>query len=139
MNYPIAIAGFLTLMAFFAHAFVGTKETISIGPSKLNDRGKIPNIGVVERNWIQATCVFQMVSIDLFVMAGLLFLLAFTDILGPKKMISFALSALYLVWGSAWLVQLLFLKRGMKDFLLLGQWLFMFVCAGLIYWGAQIY
>lgn len=139
MNYPFAIAGVLTLMAFFAHALVGTKETLAIAPSRLKDKGGISKIESIERNWIQASCVFQMVSVDLLVLSGLLFFMAFTDILGSEKIIGFALGTFYLTWGSAWLLQLMFLKRGAKDFLLLGQWIFMFVCAGLIYWGAQAY
>lgn len=137
MNYQIAIAGFITLIAFFAHTFVGIREALSTAPAKLTEKGNVVNFEVVERNWVQSICAFQMVTIDLLALSVLLFLLAFTDILGSKELLALGLAAFYLLWGIVWLLQLLFLKRRAKDFLLLSQWLFWFACAGLMYWGAQ--
>ncbi len=137
MNYQIAIAGGITLIAFFAHSFIGIREALSTAPSKLTAKENVANFEVVERNWVQSICAFQMVTIDLLALSVLLFLLAFTDTLGSKKLLALGLAAFYFLWGSAWLIQLLFFKRRAKEFLLLGQWLFWFVCAGLIYWGGQ--
>jgi hypothetical protein len=137
MNYQIAIAGFITLIAFFAHTFVGIRQALTTAPARLTEKGNVVNFEVVERNWVQSICAFQMVTIDLLALSVLLFLLAFTDILGSKELLALGLAAFYLLWGIIWLLQLLFLKRRAKDFLLLSQWLFWFVCAGLMYWGAQ--
>ena len=137
MNYPIAVAGAITLLAFFAHTLVGIREALSTAPVKLATKDNSTNFEVVERNWVQSLCAFQLVTIDLLALSVLLFVLAFTDILGSEQLLAFGLSAYYFLWGSAWLIQLLALKRRAKDFLLLSQWLFWFVCAGLIYWGAQ--
>jgi len=137
MNYQIAIAGGITLLAFFAHALVGIREALSTAPAKSPQKANVDRNDVVERNWVQSMCAFQLVTIDLLALSVLLFVLAFTDLLGSKQVIAFCLVAFYFLWGSAWLLQLLFLKRRPKDFLLLSQWLFWFVCAGLIYWGAQ--
>ncbi len=137
MNYQIAIAGFITLIAFFAHTFVGIRQAPTTAPARLTKKENVANFEVVERNWVQSICAFQMVTIDLLALSVLLFLLAFTDILGSKELLALGLAAFYLLWGIIWLLQLLFLKRRAKDFLLLSQWLFWFVCAGLMYWGAQ--
>ncbi len=137
MNYQIAIAGFITLIAFFAHTFVGIRQALITAPARLTKKENVANFEVVERNWVQSICAFQMVTIDLLALSVLLFLLAFTDILGSKELLALGLAAFYLLWGIIWLLQLLFLKRRAKDFLLLSQWLFWFVCAGLMYWGAQ--
>ena len=137
MNYPIAIAGCLTALAFLAHIFGGIRETLSTAPERLAEKTSIPNFETVERNWVQSVCAFQLVTVDLLVLSTLLFVLVFTDIIEPKKWVALALAAFYALWGVAWLVQLLALKRRAKDFLLLGHWLFWFGCAGLIFWGAQ--
>lgn len=137
MNYQIAIAGAITLLAFFAHTFVGIREALTTAPSKLAEKESVANFQEVERNWVQSICAFQMVTVDLLVLSALLFLLAFTDIIGQKQLVGFSLSAFYFLWGSAWLLQLAIFKRQTKDYLLLSQWLFWFVCAGLIFWGAQ--
>lgn len=138
MNYPIAIAGGLTLLACLAHITGGVAQSLSISPSRIADT-KIDKsaLDVLDRNWVQVMCAFQLVTVDLLALSGVLYLLAFTDVLAPKQAIAFAVSALYGLWGCAWLVQLLALKRSPKDFLLLGHWAFWLLCAGLIYWGAM--
>ena len=138
MNYPIAIAGSLTLLAFVAHITGGIKQSLSIAPSKV--AGSHIEGGALEtldRNWVQAMCAFQLVTVDLLALSGVLFLLAFTNTLAPQQAIAFALSAIYFLWGCSWLIQLLALKRKPKDYLFLGHWGFWFLCSGLIFWGAQ--
>lgn len=136
MNYQIAIVGCLTLLAFFAHIFGGIREALSTEPAKLTKTGSLANFEVVERNWVQSMCAFQLVTVDLLVLSTLLFILAFTDIFIQKQLIGFSLAAFYFLWGCAWLIQLVFLKRKGKDYLILGHWLFWFACSGLIYWGS---
>ena len=137
MNYPIAVVGVLTLLAFVAHVTGGIRQSLSIEPSKVADRQKDhAGLEVLERNWVQSMCAFQLVTVDLLALSGVLFLLAFTDVLAQKQFIGFALAGFYFLWGCSWLAQLVVLKRKPKDYLLLGQWVFWFVCSGLIYWGS---
>ncbi len=137
MNYPIAIASGLTLLAFVAHITGGIRQSLSIAPAKVAggqvDRGSLE---ILERNWVQAMCAFQLVTIDLLVLSGVLYLLAFTNALAPRQLIAFAVAAIYFLWGCSWLIQLFALKRKPKDYLFLGHWMFWFFCSGLIYWGA---
>jgi hypothetical protein len=137
MNIPIFIAGCITLLAFIAHTFVGINETLQISPSKFTNKENVPNFETVERNWVQAMCAFQMITVDLLVLSILLFLIATTNFIGFKKEIAFALSIFYFIWGIAWILQLFILKRKTKDFLFLSQWAFWFICSILIYWGAK--
>ena len=81
-------------------------------------------------------CAFQLDSIDILAVIGVLYLLAFTDAHAPRQMIGFAVAALFLFWGVAWLAQLVALKREPKDYLILGHWMVWFLRAGLVYWGS---
>ena len=125
------------MLACLAHLFVGVKETYAIAPEKIANRDTTKDFSIIERNWVQALCAFQLVTIDLIVLPILLFVLAFTELIIPKQTVALCLAAFYALWGIAWLVQLIVLKRTPKDFLMLGQWMLWFICAGLIYWGAQ--
>ena len=137
MNYPIVIAGGLTLLACLAHITGGFAQSLSIAPSKIADtRIEQGALAALDRNWAQVMCAFQLVTVDLLALSVVLYLLAFTNLLAPKQAVAFAVSAIYGFWGCAWLVQLLALKRSPKAYLLLGHWAFWFLCAGLIYWGA---
>ena len=137
MNIPIAIAGGLTVLAFLAHTFVGLKETYAVAPGKLVSPRSINNFDTIERNWIQALCAFQLVTIDLLILPTLLFLLAFTELLEPRKTLTLILAGWYALWGLIWLIQLSVLRRPGKDYLLLPQWMFCLACAGLLFLGAQ--
>ena len=72
MNIPFAAAALLLAVAFFAHLFVGTRETLSLKPDEENSTQQ------GTRNWMQAVCAFQLVSIDLLLLATTACLLAFT-------------------------------------------------------------
>ena len=65
MNIPFAAAALLLAVAFFAHLFVGTRETLSQKPDEENTTQQ----GM--RNWMQAVCAFQLVSIDLLLLAAI--------------------------------------------------------------------
>lgn len=83
MNDQIALVGGLTLLAFFAHIFGSIREALSTEPAKLTEKGNLANFEVVERNWVQSMCAFQLVTVIYF-LSVLLFLLAFTDIFIQK-------------------------------------------------------
>lgn len=139
MNLPIAAVSVLMLVALLAHTLAGHRETMSIRPSRLLQKGSTADsmFETLERSWIQSLCAFQLVTIDLLVLTAASFLLAFTEIIPQKKPFALALAAFFFLWGIAWLVQLAFLKVPRKNYLLLGHWLFWFACGGLTYWGAQ--
>ena len=136
MNYPIALAGAIVFLAFLAHVFIGNREAFSTRPkSALADDAKAAEI--IDRHWVQSLCAFQLVSIDLFVMAVFLLLLGITDVLSPRRELALAASGFFALWGAIWLGQLLVLRRRIGDYLMLGQWACWFVCAGLLWWGAR--
>jgi hypothetical protein len=138
MNYPLTIVIVIMLVAFVAHMTGGLIQSLTVEPSKVSGGNAAANgeIEEIDRNWVQSMCAFQLVSVDLLVVAGVLYLLAFTDVLAPRQMIGFGVAALFLFWGIAWLVQLAALKRKPKDYLYLGHWTVWFLCAGLVYWGS---
>lgn len=131
MNYPIIIAGIIVFMAFIAHTFVGIREAMSTRPSAYE---KTPTI---ERNWVQSMCAFQMVTIDLFALSILLLILGATEMLPARKEFALYTSLFLVLWGVAWFIQILVLRRSLKDYLMLSQWAFWFACAGLLFWGSQ--
>lgn len=128
MNLPVLIAASITSLAFFAHTFVGTKEALQTRP---------PNTAaLIQQYWKQSMAAFQLVTVDLLLLSLLLWLIALTDWIPAKSTLTLFLSGWFLLWGLAWLGQLLFLSKNKKDYLLLSQWLFWLVNAALLYWGA---
>jgi len=81
-------------------------------------------------------CAFQMLSIDLFVVMVVLFIISLTEIIPFEYELTIILSVVFFLWGVAWLVQLLWLKSKRKEYFLLPQWIIWFVCSPLLYWGA---
>jgi len=136
MNYPITIAGAIVLLAFFAHTFVGNREAMSTRPraSAGLDRADAKTI---ERNWVQSLCAFQLITVDLLVLSILLLVLGTTDFITARKEIALGLAGFFALWGAIWFLQLAVLRRKLKDYLALSQWVFWFACAVLLWWGAQ--
>lgn len=136
INYPIIIAASLVFLAFVAHTFVGTREALSTRPRKLQaeDDSKAEKI---ERSWVQSLCAFHLVTVDLLALTLLLFFLGITDTFSARKEIAMIAAVFFTLWAAAWFIQLLALNRQPKEYLLLGQWILWFICAGLILWGAQ--
>lgn len=138
MNYPIAAACGLTLLAFMAHMTGGILQSLSIEPRKVVGGATPPaNIDVLSRNWVQTMCAFQLVSVDLLALSAVLYLLAFTDHLSPARTIAWGVAVIYLFWALSWLAQLLALKRKPADYLFLGHWAFWFLCSALVFWGSS--
>ena len=128
VNFPILLAALLTSLAFFAHSFVGVREALSTRPLTTDKN--------IQRHWRQSMGVFQLVTVDLLLLSGLLWVLALTDRLSFERELTLGLSGWFLLWGLAWLLQLLFLTRDKKDYLALGQWLLWLLNAALLYCGA---
>lgn len=136
MNYPIIIAGSIVFLAFIAHTFVGYREALSTRP-RVAPAVEGNEAVTIERNWVQSLCAFQLVTVDLFVLSVLLLLLGTTEVLPARREFALIAAGFFVLWGAVWIVQLLILRRRLKDYLLLGQWAIWFVCAGLLLWGAQ--
>ncbi|MFQ3581802.1 hypothetical protein J8C06_13745 [Chloracidobacterium validum] len=120
---------------FLAHTVVGNREALSTRPP-VPDGAAAAESTTVDRNWVQSLCVFQLVTADLFVLSLLLFAPGATDLVPAKREVALATAMFFALWGLAWLIQLLVLRRRLRDYILLSQWLFWFVCAGLLFWGA---
>ncbi len=128
MNIPLLIAGTLSLIAFFAHAFVGDKEYKALKPvSNCPDK--------IKETWVQVRCGWHWVSTDLLLAGILLFLLATTEVIKAKTEISFLLSVYFFLCGLVWLITVVFSRTSNKQIILLGQWIFCFLMSGLIYLG----
>jgi len=130
MNILVLIVAIFSFLAVIAHVFGGTKETASVMPDKNNPQ--------LTRSWKQSMCAFQMLAIDLVVVTVILLTIAVTDVIPFEKELILFLSVLYLLWGIVWLAQLFWLKSNVKTFMILPQWVFWFVCSGLLLWGAYL-
>lgn len=128
MNILILIAGVLSLIAFFAHAFVGDKEYSALKPG-------IKSPYKHKETWVQVRGGWHWVSVDLLFAGVLLILLATTEVLTAKTEISLLLSIYFLLCGVVWLGTVAFSRTNNKQILALGQWIFCFLMSGLIYFG----
>lgn len=137
MNYPILIAGVLIFLAFLAHLFIGSRGALRARPAaqSASDKAKADEI---ERHWVQSLCVFQMVSVDLALLAVLLLVMGATDRIPHRSTIAMIAAGVVSLWGVAWLLQLLALRRPVSDYFKLPQWILLFVCAGLLWWGTNL-
>ena len=136
MNYQVTAAGGLVLLALLAHCFIGNKEALSARPAP-SSPARSPGAERVELSWVQSMCAFQLVTVDLLLLAAGLLVLGVSDGFPGRSTLALFAAAYFALWGTAWLLQLIVLRRAGKDFLLLGQWILWYVCAGLLYWGAQ--
>lgn len=110
---------------------VGTRETLSLKPDAENSTQQ------GTRNWMQAVCVFQLVSVDLLLLAATACLLAFTRIFDGMEAAAARFVAVYLgLWCTVWLIQLKMAGARGKNYFLLGQWILFLLCALLMLWGA---
>ncbi|SMF84075.1 hypothetical protein [Pseudobacteriovorax antillogorgiicola] len=129
MNFVLIFASFLSGLAFLAHAFIGDKEYRALKPGSEEDAKPM-------ETWIQTRCGWHWVSLDLLAVSVLLFVLASTQIIQAKTEILHLLSLYHLACGCVWLLTLLFSKSHNRQIFVLGQWIFCFIQASLIYWGA---
>jgi len=128
LNIPVLIVAIITALAVVAHVIGGTRETASLAPD--------PKDSKTSANWVQAMCAFQMLSVDLAVLTGLLFTIALSDVLPSERNWTLGLSLLFLLWGVVWVIQMLAVKRQGVTLLRLPHFLVWFVFAGLLYIGA---
>jgi hypothetical protein len=80
---------------------------------------------------------FHIVSVDfLFAFIGLT-LINFTDYLAEKSFMLNLLALYFFAYGWAFLLTIIISKKFKNGFFKLGQWLLLFVIAGLIYLGTE--
>lgn len=128
MNIPILIAGVLSLIAFFAHAFVGDKEYRQLKPALDADEK-------VKETWVQVRSGWHWVSVDLLLSSILLITLAASDFIQEKRVVLLLLSIYFFITGLIWLGTVFLSKNNNKQLLVLGQWIFCFIVSALIYYG----
>lgn len=128
MNIPVLIVAIIMLIAVVAHLFGGTKETAAIKPGGADKK--------LTAQWVQAMCAFQMLTVDLLAVMIGLFAIFFYDFGSIEQSITLLLSLLFFLWGVAWVVQMLWLKKSGVTLLRLPHWVIWFLCSGLLYFGA---
>ncbi len=128
MNVPVLSVACITLLALVAHVFVGTKETATIAPASQDEK--------LTANWVQAMCAFQMLTVDLLVVAVALFAVVFFDLGQLERPVVLLFSLLFFLWGLVWVIQLQWLNRPAASLLRLPHWMIWFLCSGLLYLGS---
>lgn len=131
-SYMLA-AAIVGAVGFFVHVTWGTLESLSTSPSRLN----FAPSSATQTRWTQLMCAFQVLSMDLAISTLLAFILTFTSWLEPKPLLAYALSGWNAARALAWLWQMMALRRPLKEYALLPQWVFFGVCAALCYAGAR--
>lgn len=130
MNIPILVANILTLLAFFAHTFVGDGELKIIQPAL--DETDWAN---KQEKWTMARCGWHWISLDLLFASVGLALINFTDFFDNEKMLLQILSFYFGGYALIWIITVFISKSFPKNYLKLGQWILLLVISVLIYWG----
>lgn len=128
MNTPVLIVAGIMTLTVVAHVIGGTRETATLEPKG--------GAGKAMANFVQTMCAFQMLTVDLVVVTGLLFAVALWDVLPNERMIVLGLAGYFAVQGVMWLGNVIWLRREGATVLTLPHWMVWFACAGLLIWGA---
>ncbi len=129
MNTILIIANVLVFLTFIAHTFAGDREYKRIEPEK-GDTSK-------QQHWTMGRGAFHIVSADFLLASIGLTLINFTNYFSDKKLLLNILAIYFFAYGLAFLLTLIVSKKFPKSFIKLGQWLLLFIIAGLIYAGAK--
>ena len=127
MNIFVLIVACISALAVVAHVIGGTVEAASLSPKQEDIK--------LTRNWKQSMCAFQMLSVDLLLVAIVLFFIVFTDVIPFEPQLILFLSLMFMLWGIVWLIQLLWLKSDLKTYLFLPHWMVWFICSALLYFS----
>ncbi len=126
MNIYVLIGGLLVFFGFAAHAFVGTKETLST-KADISD-------AAIEKNWYQAFIAWHLVTADLLLSSVLLILVAATDVFEHKRTITLIIGLQFIAWTVFALITLV-ATNGKKYYKNLYQWSFFLVVAAILFYG----
>lgn len=130
MNVSILLANVLTLLAFLVHTFVGDREVRSLEPE--SGSGKLLNL---RATWTMVRNGWHWVSVDLLLATVALALINFTDYFSAELLVLEVLVLCFFSYGAVWILSILISKPFPNRFLKLGQWLLLWLIAGLIYLG----
>ncbi len=129
MNIPVLIVAVVMTFATLGHVAIGTKETATLEPKGAS--------GKPMANWVQTMCAFQMLTLDLVVLTGLLFVIALWDVLPAEPQITLGIAAYFALQGLLWMGQVVWFARPGATLLSLPHWLVWLVLAGLLWLGAS--
>lgn len=130
MSTSLLIANILLLVAFFIHTFVGDKELKMIEPE--SEEGE--NWQKREK-WTMARSGWHWISFDLLFATIGIGLINFSDFLENEKLLLQILAIYFWGYGMVWLIGITISKKFPQNYLKLGQWIFLWLISGLIYWS----
>ncbi|MEM1055760.1 MAG: hypothetical protein AAGI52_09540 [Bacteroidota bacterium] len=129
MNLFSTLAGVLTLLAFGIHTVAGAREFRLFAPSR-EARGP-------RRAWVQALAGWHWVSVSLLASAGLFLAIGLTDRVPGEPTVLLGLAGYFAACGLAWLATVAISGGEVRRrYLVLGQWVFCFLVAGLAFAAA---
>lgn len=128
MDSRLVIANIIVLIALVFHFYWGDKDIQSISP-KASEAKKV-------ENWIMARGAFHVVSMDLFIIATVLSLLNFTDLLTQYRTILLTIMSIYFMLNALVFFIVVAISAPLnKKFLKLFQWSIFIIISALIYWS----
>lgn len=128
MQTTTLVAASLSLLAFFAHAWIGDKEFCELKPNQSSKKK-------LTETWIQTRAGWHWVSVDLLLCSAVLFAIALTDLLLAEKQLLLLLSIYFLATGIAWLITVVISKRKDIHLITFSQWVFCLLQSGLCFYG----
>ena len=129
MNGFLIAANVLTLLAFFLHTFQGDIEIRMIQPKSDSTSVKQQEI------WTMARCGWHWLSVDLLLASIGLGLINFSQFFESPITLLHILFVYFTVYAIVWAFTIFISKPFPKNYLKLGQWILLFVIAGLIFLG----
>lgn len=133
MSIVLLIANGLLLLAFVAHTFVGDKELHLNAPEERTDSSLEK-----QEKWTMARGGWHLVSVDLLLATIGLGLINFTNYLPSEGLLLRLLVVYFLCYGLAWLLVVIFSPAFKGNYWKLGQWLLLWLIAGLIFLDLSI-
>ena len=131
MSIQILVANILTFVAFFIHTFVGDRELRVIEPeAEMDDDHRR------QGKWTMARCGWHWISLDLLFASIGLGLINFTDFFKDGRTLLYILAVYFFGYAAVWAFTILISRPFPRNYLKLGQWIFLLVVGGLILWGA---
>lgn len=127
MSIPLLIANLLTVLAFFAHTFVGDQEIHLL----IGQEGEVSR--QYRSTWTMARCGWHWVSLDLLIASVLMAMINFSEILPEEGAITLLLAIVFSAYGLIWVITVLVSPSFSRRFFLLGQWLLLLVIGGLLF------
>jgi hypothetical protein len=130
MNAILIIANVLVFITFIVHTFMGDKEYMHLEPDASQEtRFRI--------YWSMGRGAFHIVSADFLLATVLLGLVNFSNFFTDKTLILKLLSLYFFLYGVGFFLALIVSKKFPKIFIVMWQWILMFVISGLIYVGIE--